>query len=59
MKIKYVRQVFMDSEINSIGNGQVSKVNFPPSIFSVGPGEMMRLVLSTFEIRRNWYSVNA
>ncbi len=55
MKVKYSRVVFVDSEINSIGNGQISKINFPPSAFSVSPKEQMRLTLSSFEIRRNWY----
>ena len=58
MKVKFARNVFVDSEINSIGNGQVSKINFPPSAFNVAPGEIMRMVLSSFEMRRNWYNVN-
>ncbi len=58
MKVKYSRVVFVDSEINSIGNGQISKINFPPSAFSVSPKEQMRLTLSSFEIRRNWYNIN-
>ena len=44
MKVKFARNVFVDSEINSIGNGQISKINFPPSAFSVAPREMMRLI---------------
>ncbi len=58
MKVKFARTVFVDSEINSIGNGQVSKINFPPSAFSIAPREIMRLVLSSFEMRRNWYNIN-
>ncbi len=58
MKVKFARNVFVDSEINSIGNGQISKINFPPSAFSIAPGEMMRLILTSFEMRRNWYNVN-
>lgn len=58
MKVKYNRNIFIDSEINTIGNGQKTKVNMPSSTFSVGPHESMRLVLSSFEMRRNWYSIN-
>ena len=58
MKVKFARNVFVDSEINSIGNGQISKINFPPSAFSIAPGEMMRMILTSFEMRRNWYNVN-
>ena len=58
MKVKYARNVFIDSEINSIGNGQISKINFPPSAFNVAPGEMMKMILTSFEMRRNWYNIN-
>ncbi len=58
MRVKYTRNVFIDSEINAIGNGQTTKVNFPSSVFSVSSREQMRLVLTSFEMRRNWYSVN-
>ena len=58
MKVKFARNVFIDSEINSIGNGQISKINFPPSAFSIAPRESMRLTLSSFEMRRNWYNIN-
>ena len=58
MKVKYSRNIFIDSEINTIGNGQKAKVNLPASSFSIGPHEDMRLVLSSFEMRRNWYSIN-
>ena len=58
MKVKFARNVFVDSEINSIGNGQISKINFPPSAFSVAPGELMRMILTSFEMRRNWYNIN-
>lgn len=58
MRVKYSRNVFIDSEINAIGNGQTTKVNFPSSVFNVSSREQMRLVLTSFEMRRNWYSVN-
>ena len=56
---KFARSVFIDSEINSGDpSALVSKLNFPPSAFSVSPGEQMRLTLTSFEARRNWYPVN-
>jgi len=58
MIVKFARNVFIDSEINSVGNGQISKINFPPSAFAVAPKEQMKLTLTSFEMRRNWYNVN-
>jgi len=59
MRTTYFRNVYLDSEINSIGNGQVSRIQFPSSAFSIRSGQMMKLVLTSFEMRRNWYSINA
>jgi len=58
MIVKFARNVFIDSEINTGNSGQVAKINFPPSAFNVGSGERMRLTLASFEMRRNWYSIN-
>ena len=59
MRTTYFRNVYIDSEINSIGNGQVSRIQFPSTAFSIRPGQMMKMVLTSFEMRRNWYSINA
>ena len=59
MRTTYFRNVYLDSEINSIGNGQISRIQFPSSAFSIRSGQMMKLVLTSFEMRRNWYSINA
>jgi len=59
MRTTYFRNIYLDSEINSIGNGQVSRIQFPSSAFNIRPQQMMKLVLTSFEMRRNWYSVNA
>lgn len=59
MRTTYFRNVYLDSEINAIGNGQVSRIQFPSSAFSIRPGQMMKMVLTSFEMRRNWYSINA
>lgn len=58
MKVVRSRLVYIDSEINAVGNGRVSQVNFPSSIFNVSQGQQMRIVLNSFEMRRNFYSVN-
>lgn len=58
MIVKYARNVFVDSEINQVGNGEITKINFPPSAFAVQPTEQMRMVLTSAEIRRNWYNIN-
>lgn len=58
MIVKYARNIFVDSEVNAVGNGEITKINFPPSAFSVQPSEQMRLVLTTAEVRRNWYNIN-
>lgn len=57
-RVKFQRLVYIDSEINTIGNGQTTKVIFPAQPFSVGAKETMRMILSSFEFRRNWYSIN-
>lgn len=58
MKTVFFRNVFIDTEVNAIGNGQISRIQFPPTAFSIRPNQMMKLVLTSFELRRNWYSVN-
>jgi hypothetical protein len=58
MKTVYFRNIFLDSEINAIGNGQKSRISFPSTAFSVRPNQFMKLVLTSFEMRRNWYSIN-
>jgi hypothetical protein len=58
MIVKYARNVFIDSEINQVGNGEITKINFPPSVFSVQPSEQMKMILTSAEIRRNWYNIN-
>ena len=58
MRVKTVRNVFVDSEVNTIGNGEKTKINFPPDAFSITAKERMRLTLTTFEMRRNFYNIN-
>ncbi len=58
MRTVYSRNVFLDSEINAIGNGQTTRIQFPTSTFNVNPGQYMKLVLTSFTMRRNWYNIN-
>lgn len=58
MRTTYFREIYLDSEIGAIGGGQVNRVHFPSSTFSVTSEQMMKLVLTSFEMRRNWYSIN-
>jgi hypothetical protein len=59
MKVKYYRNIFLDSEVNQIGTtSQIVKANFPSSVFSIRNGERMRMILTSFEARRNWYAIN-
>ena len=58
MKLKDSKNVFIDSEINSVAGGELVRLNFPQSSFSCTKDEKIRLVLTSFEMRRNFYSVN-
>ena len=58
MKTVYYRNVFLDTELNSLGGGQASRVSFPSTEFSVKSSQLMKLTLTSMELRRNWYSVN-
>ena len=58
MNVKNSRLIFIDSEINTVGNRGKAKVLLPNHPFSVCCNDRMRLTLLSFEMRRNWYSVN-
>ena len=57
--VRNSRLIYIDSEINTIGNRSKAKVLLPPHPFSVYQQDRMRLTLVSFEMRRNWYSINA
>lgn len=61
MKVKYSRNIWIDSELNGIGGrgGEVAQIHFPPQSFTANKGEVMRLILTSFEMRRNFYNINA
>ena len=56
--VRNSRLVFIDSEINTVGNRGKAKVLIPNSPFSVSGTDRMRLTLLSFDMRRNWYNVN-
>jgi len=58
MKTKNIRHCLIDSEINSVGGGEITKLNFPSSVFSVSPSENIKMTLATFSMRRSFYNVN-
>jgi len=57
MITKFQRSVFLNSEINT-KQGQIQRINFPSSSFNITPNEKMKITLSTFHCRRNWYNIN-
>jgi hypothetical protein len=57
-RVVFSRNIFIDSEINTIGNGLYTRINFPTSNFTIGARQTMKLTLVAFEMRRNFYSIN-
>ena len=56
--VKITRNIFIDSETNTnIDLTQVS-VNLVPNDFFCGANEEMRITLTSFEMRNNWYNIN-
>jgi len=56
--VKKSRLIFIDSEVNTVGNKSKAKIILPNHPFSVCCEDNMRLTLLSFDMRRNWYSVN-
>jgi hypothetical protein len=56
--VKQVRNIFIDSETNKTNDETQVQVNLVPSDFWCGPDENMRMTLTTFEMRTNWYNIN-
>lgn len=53
------RNIFIDSEQYHTTNGERVIVNFPASSFHVLQGEHMRLTLTAFEMKKNFYNINS
>ena len=56
--VKQVRNIFIDSETNTIQDQCQVSVNLIPNDFYCGADEEMRITLTTFEMRTNWYNIN-
>ena len=58
MSVIASRNIFLDSEFTPYGNGESFRVSLPAAQFSCKGNQIMRITLTNFEIRRNWYGVN-
>jgi len=58
MQSVFFRNIFIDSEINNSGTGTQCRVIFPSQSFGIKGKQFMKLKLSTFSMRRNWYNIN-
>lgn len=56
--IKQTRNIFIDSETNTLQDQIQVSVNLVPNDFYCLADEEMRITLSTFEMRTNWYNIN-
>ena len=58
MTVRDSKLMYIDSEINTIGNRGKCKIIVPNHPFTVYGSEHMRLTLLSFEMRRRWYNIN-
>jgi hypothetical protein len=58
MKVRESKLMYIDSEINTVGNQGKAKIIVPNHQFTVYGSEQMRLTLISFEMRRSWYNIN-
>jgi len=58
MKTVFYRSIYLDTELNSLGGGQASRITLPSNEFSVKSTQLMEITLQSLEVRRNWYSCN-
>jgi len=56
--IKQTRNIFIDSETNTVQDQIQVSVNLVPNDFYCTADEEMRLTLTSFEMRTNWYNIN-
>jgi len=57
MRTVYSRNIFVDSEVGTTQRGSDTKVTFPANEFSIRGRQLMRLTLSSFEMRKNFYNI--
>lgn len=58
METMYSRNIFIDSQSNTIGNTGAVRVVLQPNAFSIRGDEQMALTLRTFEMRYSFYNIN-
>jgi len=59
MEVVRSRNIFIDSEQYHTVNGERVIVNFPANSFHALDGEHMKLTLTAFEMRKNFYNINS
>lgn len=57
MRTIYSRNVFIDSEVGTTQRGADTKVSFPANEFSCIGSQLMKLTLTSFEMRKNFYNI--
>lgn len=57
-EVHFSRNVFLDSQTNTLGTGTNARFIFQPNSFSVGPNEHSRMILRSYDMRRTWYDIN-
>ena len=58
MKVLSEKNVFVNSEINVIGNGERWQIRFPQSEFSTIYPRKMKFILTQFVMKRNMFPIN-
>jgi hypothetical protein len=54
----FQRLIYIDSEVNTIGNGEEVRIDLPAEPFTVGEKEKIKLVLNNFQMRRQFTNIN-
>lgn len=54
----FQRLLYLDSEVNVVGDGEEVRIDLPAEPFTVGAKEKIKLVLNSFQLRRQFYSIN-
>lgn len=57
-EVHFSRNVFLDSQTNTLGTGTNARFIFQPNSFSVGANEHSRMVMRSYDMRRTWYDIN-
>jgi len=54
----FQRLIYIDSEVNTIGNGEEVRIDLQAEPFTVGEKEKIKLVLNNFQMRRQFTNIN-